>query len=82
VLQERSYGTPGTTRVKVICQGQDLELIDPELKSRYHSKVGMILYSTKYSRSDIFNLVRELCTFVDGATMGTYLEMLIGLNLS
>jgi hypothetical protein len=39
----------------------------------------MLLYPTKYSRSFIFNDVRESCKSMDGATMGTYLEFL-GVN--
>jgi hypothetical protein len=63
--------------IEQIRPDQNLDLIDPELQSRYHSGVGMLLYSTKYSRTDICNVVRELCKCVDGATMGTYLEMLM-----
>jgi hypothetical protein len=34
------------------------------------------LYLTKYSQTDICNLIRELAKFMDKATKGTYLEML------
>lgn len=36
----------------------------------------MLLYLTKYTRPDLCNVVRELSKCVDGATMGTYTEML------
>ena len=36
----------------------------------------MLLYLTKYSRPDISNVVRELSKCMDGATIGTYLELL------
>jgi hypothetical protein len=36
----------------------------------------MLLYLTKYSRPDISNNVRELSKCMDGATIGTYLELL------
>jgi hypothetical protein len=50
---------------EVISPDQDLELIYPELQSRYYSVIWMI-YLTKYSRPNIRN----------SATIGTYLEML------
>jgi hypothetical protein len=36
----------------------------------------MVLYLTKYSRPNIFNVMRELCNCPDFASMGTYLEIL------
>ena len=36
----------------------------------------MLLCLTKYSRPDISNVVRELSKCMDGATIGTYLELL------
>jgi hypothetical protein len=36
----------------------------------------MFLYSTKHSRPDISNVVRELCKCMDGPSMGAYLEIL------
>jgi hypothetical protein len=34
------------------------------------------LYLTKYSHTDLCNVVRELAKYMDKATIGTYLEML------
>jgi hypothetical protein len=76
VFQKRSYKTPVTPSFKVNLPDQDSELIDPESQSRYCSRAGMILYSINYSRPDICNVVRELCKCMDGATIGTYFEML------
>jgi hypothetical protein len=36
----------------------------------------MLLYLAKYSRPDIRDILRELCKFMDGARMGTHLEIL------
>jgi hypothetical protein len=36
----------------------------------------MLLYLTKYSRPDLCNVVRELSKCMDGASMGTYLDLL------
>jgi hypothetical protein len=61
---------------KVIRPDQDLEVIDPELQSRYFFGIKILLYLKSYSRFDIFNVVRGVCKCMDGATMGTYLVML------
>jgi hypothetical protein len=71
VHEKRTYRTPGTPRFKSICPDQDLELIEPEFQSKYFSRVGILTYLTKCSRTDIFNVVIELCKCMDGATMGT-----------
>jgi hypothetical protein len=76
ILQKRSYGTPETPRFKLIRPYLDSEFIDPELQSRYRSGVGMLLYLENYSRSDICNVLIELCKCMDGATIRTYLELL------
>ena len=76
VKDRRVYKTPGTPRFKIVRPDCDSELIDKETQQRYRSGVGMLLYLTKYSRPDISNIVRELSKCMDGATMGSYLEML------
>jgi len=76
VLGKRICRTPGTPRLKVIRPDKDSQLIDAELQIRYCSGVGMLLYLAKYSRPDISNVVRELSKCMDGATIGTYLELL------
>jgi len=68
--------TPGTPCFKIVRPNNDFDLIDLELQKRYRSGVGMLLYLTKYTRSDLCNVVRELSKCVDGATMRTYIEML------
>jgi hypothetical protein len=47
---------------------------DLESQSRYRSGVGMLIYLTKCSRPVMFNVLRDLCKYIDDATMGTYLE--------
>jgi hypothetical protein len=76
VKSKRVYKTPGTPRFKIVCTDNDNGIIEPNLQSRYHSGVGMLLYLIKYSQPDLCNVVRELSKCMDKATMGTYLEML------
>jgi hypothetical protein len=82
VVQKRDYLTPGTPRLKIVCPEDNSELIDDETQKRYHYGVGMLLYLTKYLQPDLCNVVRELSKCMDGATMGTYLEMLRVLEIS
>ena len=76
VHQLKVYKTPGTPRFKIVRPDENSVLINPELQKMYRSGVGMLLYLTKYTRPDLCNVVRELSKCMDGATMGTYLEML------
>jgi len=76
VLERGTYKTPGTPRFKIVRPDEKSELIDNNLQKRFRSGVGMLLYLTKYSRPDLCNVVRELSKCMDGATMGTYLELL------
>jgi len=76
VLEKGTYKTPGTPRFKVVRSDENFELIDDNLQKRFRSGVGMLLYLTKYSRPDLCNVVRELSKCMDGASMGTYLELL------
>jgi hypothetical protein len=76
VSQLNIYKTQGTPCFKIVRPDEDSALIDSELQKRYLSGVGMLLYLTKYTCLDLCNVVRELSKCVDGATMGTYTEML------
>jgi hypothetical protein len=76
VKNKKVFKTTGTPRFKVIRSTVDMDLIDEKMQSKYRSGVGMLLYLTKYSRSDICNVVRELSKCIDGATIDTYPEML------
>ena len=76
VFGKGTYKTPGTPRFKVVCPYENSELINDNLQKRFRSGVGMLLYLTKYSRPDLCNVVRELSKCMDGASMGTYLELL------
>jgi hypothetical protein len=61
MLEKRTCMTSESPRFKVIHPDQDMELINPELQSRYCSGVGMILHITGYSKPNICDVVRELC---------------------
>jgi hypothetical protein len=76
VFGKGTYKTPGTPRLKVVCPNENSELIDDNLQKRFRSGVGMLLYLTKYSRPDLCNVVREFSKCMDGASTGTYLELL------
>jgi hypothetical protein len=76
VMEKGNYKTPGTPRFKIVRPNGDCELIDGNLQKRFRSGLGMLLYLTKYSRPDLCNIVRELSKCMDGASVGTYLELL------
>ena len=71
-----SYKTPGTPGHNVTRPTTNSERISAEEQKLYRSGVGMLLYLVKYSRPDIANAVRELSKSMDGATRGSYREML------
>jgi hypothetical protein len=75
VLGKGTYKTPGTPRFKVVRTDENSELIDDNQK-RFRSGVGMLLYFTKYSCPELCNVVRELSKYMDGASIGTYMEFL------
>ena len=69
--------TPGTPWFKKFRPDRDSELIDKETKKNYTvQELVCYFILTKYSRADISNIARELSKCMDGATMGSYLEML------
>jgi hypothetical protein len=72
----RKYLTPGTPRFKFLKSTNDIEELDNEHQTKYCSGVGILLYLTKYSRSDISNIVLELSKFMDFASWGSYQELL------
>ena len=47
-----------------------------EDQKEYWSRVGMLLFLVKQSRSDIANATRELSIAVDGANPAAYKELL------
>jgi hypothetical protein len=76
VFNNKIYKTAGTPRFKIVCPATDDDVIDADLQGIYQSTVGMLLYLTKYSWTDLCNVVREPAKSMDKATKGTYLEML------
>jgi hypothetical protein len=49
VKSKRVYKSPGTPRFKIVCPENDEDIDEPNLQSRYHSGVEMLLYLNKYS---------------------------------
>jgi hypothetical protein len=76
VYNKRVYKTPGTPRFKIVRPATEDDVINADLQGGYQSAVGMLLYLTKYSRTDFCNGVRELTKCMDKATKETYFEML------
>jgi hypothetical protein len=48
VKSKRVYKTPGISRFKIVFPGNDHDIIEPNLQSKYRSGVGMLLYLIKY----------------------------------
>jgi hypothetical protein len=70
------YGSPGTSRFKIVRATDKTEKIDGNLQSKYLPCMGMLLYLIEYSRPDLANVVRELSKCMDGANLAAYKEML------
>jgi hypothetical protein len=54
---KRKFLTPGTPRFKIQRSTINMDVLDPQSQRKYRSGVGMLLYSTKYSQTDISNIV-------------------------
>ena len=76
VMSFRNYKTPGTPGMHVVHPTEDSEKISSDDQLLFRSGVGMLLYLVKHSRPDIANAVRELSKVLDGASPGTFKEML------
>jgi hypothetical protein len=76
IKKMRKYLTPGTPRFKIQKFTDDIEVINDDFQRKYCSGVGMLLYSTKYSRPDTSNIIRELSKCMNAATWGSYQELL------
>jgi copper chaperone CopZ len=72
----REKKTPAASRDVVIRPTLEEEKIEKDEQDRYRSGVGMLLWLTKHSRSDIANCVREASKVMDGATLAHYKYML------
>jgi hypothetical protein len=73
---KRKFLTPGTPRFKIQRSTINMDVLDSQSQRKYRSRVGMLLYLTKYSRPDISNIVQELSKCMDSATWGAYNELL------
>jgi hypothetical protein len=54
---------------RMLCAGEEKDLIDAATQSKYRSGVGKLLHIMKWSRPDVLNSVRELSRYMSGATM-------------
>ena len=70
-------GTPGFIGGKE----NDISKVDEKTQSMYRSGMGMLLYLTKHSRTDITNPIRELSKSMDGASMAHGTEMYRVINV-
>jgi hypothetical protein len=73
---KRKFLTPGTPRLKIQRSTINIDVLDTQSQRKYRSGFGMLLYLTKYSQSDISNIIRELSKCMDSATWGSYNELL------
>ena len=64
-MKERLSLTPGTPRFTARRLETPEDKASPEEHETYRSRVGTLLYLTKYSRPDIYNPVRELSKTMD-----------------
>jgi hypothetical protein len=76
VSKMHSYTTPGPPHLKIGRHTNELEVIEDDLQSIFRSGVGMLLYLTKHSRTDIASVLRKLAKYMDGATLAAYKKML------
>jgi hypothetical protein len=76
IKRKRKFLTPGTPRFKIQRSTINMDVLDTQFQEKYRSRVGMLLYLTKYSRPDISNVVQELSKYMDSETWGAYNELL------
>jgi hypothetical protein len=67
---------PRNASIQIVRLKNELIVIKADLKSRFRSGVGMILYLIKHSRPNVANVIRELDKFMDGVILAAYKEML------
>jgi hypothetical protein len=65
---KREFLDPSTRKYKIQKSIINMDVLDAHFHIRYRSRVGMLLYLTKYSRPDICNIVQELSKCMDSAT--------------
>jgi hypothetical protein len=57
VTSKQVYKTPGMPGLGLVKLTEELEKVSPEMQSRYHTGVGMLLFLIKHSRPDMVNTV-------------------------
>jgi hypothetical protein len=73
---KRNFLTPGMPMFKIQRSTINMDVLDTQSQRKYRSRVGMLLYLTKYSRPDISNIFQELSKCMDSETWGAYSECL------
>jgi hypothetical protein len=73
---KRKFFIPRTSSFKIQRTAVNMDVLDTQFQRKYRSGVCMSLYLTKYSQSDISNIVQELSKCSDSATWGSYNELL------
>jgi hypothetical protein len=72
----QSYATPRNSHFEIVKSTNEFEFIKADLQSRFRSYAGILLYLTKYSRPYITNVLRQLATCMEGATLAVYKKLL------
>jgi hypothetical protein len=54
---KRKFHTPGTPRFKIQRSTINMNVLDTQSQRKYRSRVGMLLYLTKYFQPEISNIV-------------------------
>jgi hypothetical protein len=63
---------PGTPRSKIKKSTKEMGVIDVNHEKKYRSRIRILMYSTKYSRPDIYNFESKLFECMDSETRRTY----------
>jgi len=76
VANMQNCTTPGTPGFKLLKASEELEMIDDDLKSRFRTGVGQLMFPIKHLRPNFMSAVRELSKVLGKATEAGYKELL------
>jgi hypothetical protein len=76
-IQNRKFQTPGAPMTVVMRPEKGDNVLVSKDQTKYHSRVGMLLYLVKHSRPDISNAVREPTKVIDGATNAHWKSLIV-----
>ena len=70
--------TPVTPAVEgsVLTKGEPSLVLNPEMQTKYRDGVGKLMYLMRYSRPDIYNVVRNLARHMVAPNQGHYDAMI------